>query len=449
MIRVLNNWPGMGKLRSVRPLPAAVLAGCMVGVLLAGQPAVAVPPAPYGENFVRVGESWPDGELVSPGIGNEGVDPGENEQNLQSELLTHEQAGGPYADGLAEPLASLGRQYVQQGDHLQAQRSYQRALHIVRVNDGLYSDRQLPILKELLNTYRATGNLEALDDRYEYFFRLHGSGQPPYTDSRIEASLEYLRWQREALRLGADKNDRTNSRLMAVFQLNQDFLDAAATDNSVAFAQLRELGLSQLRNLYLIQDRVKPRIETLSAPPDVPMAGSEWSPEDFNKMRMKGIQRSALGRGQKILEDLIAHCPANNPEELARLNLELADWNQWNGRARDALEGYARVGELLGQAQRPDLQRLWLAQPVELPDNGAFWQPQPMSPAEGRHVLEARYDVSSGGRASNVEVTAANPVDDPLVSKLVRLIRQIRFRPRFVDGQAVPDQLVRNYQLVR
>jgi hypothetical protein len=179
------------------------------------------------------------------------------------------------------------------------------------------------------------------------------------------------------------------------------------------------------------------------------MFGADWTQEDFNKMRIEGIQRSALGRGQEILDDLIARCPPDDPEALARLNLELADWNQWNGRARDALEGYARVGELLEQAQRQDLLQLWLAQPVELPDNGAFWQPQPVAQAAQDHVLEASYDVSSGGRASNVKVKAVNAADDPLVSKLVRLIRQIRFRPRFVDGQAVPDQLVRDYQLVR
>ena len=268
MSPVLNSWSGAGGLCNCL---AVLLAICIAGSALVAQPAAALAPAPYGEQFVRVGGSWPDGEAAPPGAVSDSIDPGANEQSLQRELLIHEQAAGPYADALAEPLASLGRQYSLQGDYVQAQRAYQRALHIVRVNDGLYSDRQLPVLKELLNTHRAVGDVQALDDRYEYIFRLYGSGQPPYTELRLGAAVEYLRWQREALRMGADKSDRTHSRLLAMFQLNQQLLDDVAADGNVAFAAYRELGLSQLRNLYLIQDRVQPRIETIGSAPEVPI----------------------------------------------------------------------------------------------------------------------------------------------------------------------------------
>ena len=44
----------------------------------------------------------------------------------------------------------------------------------------------------------AVGDLEALDDRYYYFFRLYRSEQPPCTALRKRASLGYLRWQRAA-----------------------------------------------------------------------------------------------------------------------------------------------------------------------------------------------------------------------------------------------------------
>lgn len=449
MPSVLNSCPVAGLLllrRWTRPWHACVLLGCL---LLSGHVAALVP-TPYGENFVRVGESWPDGRLLAGWVGSDQVSLDDNEKNLQQELLSHEQAHGPYGDALAEPLASLGRQYSQQGDHLQAQRMYRRALHVVRVNDGLYSERQLPILKQLLDTYRATGDLEALDGRYEYYFRLHGSGKPPFTELRLKADIEYLRWQREALRLGAHKNDKAHSRLLSLYSLNQQLLEAVAADENVAFVYYRELGLSQLRNLYLIQNRLEPELQTVSEPPDTPIAGANWRPEDIGKMRMKGIYRSAYRSGQKILEALIRRCPPDDPETLARLFLELADWKQWNGRAQEAVEGYSRLVELLQQEERQDLLQLWLAQPVELPDNGAFWQPMPMQQAALRHrVLEASYDVSSGGRASNVAVTAVDSADEKLVSKLVRQIRRIRFRPRFVDGEAAPDQLVRSYQLVR
>ena len=51
---------------------------------------------------------------------------------------------GPYAPGLTEPLADLGRSLSRSGDIVGAARAYNRALHVLRVNEGLYSDNQLP-----------------------------------------------------------------------------------------------------------------------------------------------------------------------------------------------------------------------------------------------------------------------------------------------------------------
>ena len=152
-----------------------------------------------------MGQDWTD--VRPPAVESlsivEQEDPG---KAFQLQMDEFESKDGPYADGLAEPLLGLGRHYARRGDYEQALQLYRRALHIVRLNDGLYSKRQVPVVRELLDTVRLSGDLQALDDRYDYFFRLYGRGQAPYTDIRVRAALEYLRWQREALRLGIDNN---------------------------------------------------------------------------------------------------------------------------------------------------------------------------------------------------------------------------------------------------
>jgi hypothetical protein len=418
----------------------------LCAAFMLAHPVAAVGPVPYGEDFVRLGERWPDGGPVLQWR-DSSSGPARGVADYRRQLLEMEQAAGPYADALAEPLASLGRYHRQLGEYEQAQQLYLRALHVVRINDGLYSERQIPILKELLDSYRAAGDLEALDARYDYFFRLYGSGQPPYTDLRLRAAVEYLRWQREAVRIGVEKEQ--SRRLLALYDLNKQLLDGVAADESASFALYRELVLSQLRNLYLVSDRIAPEVQTIGVHSNTPLFGADWSSEDFGKKQLEGISRSAVTRGRALLEELIARTPPRQPDELAGVYLELADWNQWNGHEGAARQGYEQVVELLQQANRQDLLQQWLARAVELPDNGAFWQPR-QELSQRRHVVQARYDVSARGRAKNVEVTAADPEDERLASTLRRGLGKTRFRPRFINGQAQADeQLVRDYELLK
>jgi hypothetical protein len=53
---------------------------------------------------------------------------------------------------------------------------YDAALHNARVNNGLYGDQQLPILRGLLDLYLLTGDREGFEARAAYQFRLLGSG---------------------------------------------------------------------------------------------------------------------------------------------------------------------------------------------------------------------------------------------------------------------------------
>ena len=198
----------------------------------------------YGEDFVRLGSQWPEGgpALAATVVGLDSADA----VRLAVRLDATELENGPYGGELAEPLTDLARYHRARGDYEQALDYYRRALHNVRVNDGLYSERQLPLVRELLNLYRLAGEYEALDDRYEYFFRLYGSGQPPFDDVRLGATLEYLRWQREAHRRGLRNGDRD---LLRLYEHNRDLLELVRGSPAVSGQWQRELVFSQIRNL--------------------------------------------------------------------------------------------------------------------------------------------------------------------------------------------------------
>jgi len=440
LLSKLNSWPKNAA--SCR----AVAAVSVLGLSLVAAPVCAGKYA-YGEQFVRVGQQWADGGPV-PLRSTTGSDTAADNGEYQRQVADLEHRDGPYSDALAEPLAGLGRHYRHTGDLEQALRMYRRALHVVRVNDGLYSERQMPILRDLLEAYRASGDIQALDDRYDYYFRLYGNGQPPYTEVRLRAALAYLRWQREAVRLEID--DDESRRILALYQLNESLLEAVAANSSLAPNWYRELVLSQLRNLYLLEDRFAPTVEQQGMAAATPLLADEWRQEDFNKKRLENMQRGSLSYGTALLQELISRTAGvGDPKELASVYLELGDWYQWHGNDRRAGEQYEQVVQILSQADRQDLLQQWLGQPVELPDNGAFWQSRPNDEPESRTVVKVRYDVSAKGRARNLQAVVSDSGSGGKVARLKRKLSQIRFRPRWISGVAEPaSQIQRDYELL-
>ena len=393
-------------------------------------------PAPYGEDYYRLGQSWADGSPVALA-----VLPGDLSQADESSYLlqleTLELAGGPYSDALAEPLSSLGHYYRGRGEYTQALALYGRALHVVRVNDGLYSERQIPMVRDLLNVYRLLGDMQALDDRYEYFFRLYGSGQPPFTDLRLRASLEFLRWQREALRLDVD--DDGKKRLLELYQLNKQLLESLALSVDVDSAWHRQLLMSQIRNLYLLQAEidVPDQAFNIRSGNTVQSAQAQMQAQDYTLQRLLNLQRTSASRGRALLELQIDRAAVTGTAvDLASLHLELGDWHQWNGNFGRAEAQYAKTATLLHDAEELQLLDLWLGGPVELPANGAFWQPDRLAQDGKRILLAATYDISARGQARNIQVTAISPKDEAFRSRLRRRLSATRFRPRFANGEA-------------
>lgn len=397
---------------------------------------------PYGADFVREGVVWGHQSALNTPLLREPAPKMEPSQRFREQLVEMERDQGPYAAGLYEPLSSLGQAYLQQGAHQQAAAMYRRALHVVRINEGLYSRRQVPLLRGLLAAYRASLDWDALDDRYDYYLRLSGAGQPPFTDVRLAVIDEFLRWQREALRLGLPGEKR---RLLATLEMNNALLQALENDEAVAFEWRKSLAMSQLLNFYKLQQRIEPR-ET-QAPGTVAPGyfGPPPMAADLQTQQLESWLRSAPARGVALMESLLPDARAEGPREEAHIYLVLADWQWWNLDRRRAKVAYASAYTLLSTAGASEMLANWFAEPVELPDNGVFWQPPPAGAETA--LFRAHYDVSAEGRARNVvveQVTGPTASD----SRLRRQLAATRFRPRWTaSGPEAVSGIGRNYLL--
>ena len=107
-------------------------------------------------------------------------------------LLEQEQSLGPYHPSLAALMVEVAAIASASGDLSRAAEFYDRALHNARVNNGLYGDQQLPILRGLIALYLESGDREALEERAAYQFRLLGSGLPPFEEGELKAALEFF-----------------------------------------------------------------------------------------------------------------------------------------------------------------------------------------------------------------------------------------------------------------
>jgi len=226
-------------------------------------------------------------------------------------------------------------------------------------------------------------------------------------------------------------------RLFGLVQLNDDMLAAVGEGEDVPPELHEALALSQLKNYYLLLDRVEPlpdypAREFSATVPD----SNRWDAEDFRLRRVQNLRRGALARGAELLRAQIDGAGDAAPVRLAALHLALGDWYQWNGRPENAAEPYAEVVRLLRASGQADTLRDWLAEPVELPDNGVFLQEPLGGRGDGPGApVRLRFDVSAQGRARAVEAVAVPEGEEARANRLQRDLRSVRFRPRWISGE--------------
>jgi len=424
----------------------------LLTVLVASVAALAREPASYGERMVRRGADWAEAQIdpsltvFSATDQRENVEKGDAQAQdavtqWQAQVEALEAAGGPYASGLEEPLADLARQRVAEGRFGEALALYRRSLHVLRVNTGLASPAQMTIVRAMLQLQRALGDRQGLDDLYGYYYRLGWLAADDKEDEeRWRVALEYLRWQRELLRTADSRNP--DRELLELFRLNTELL-ARANAEGAPLQTRQDLVQSQLKNLYLVQARVLPQVrESLSVLSPRRSRRQELLPEDVHRDRLLSLQRSAVATGAELLASLAEQ--VESPVARAALYRDLGDWEQWNGSWRRADEAWRRAAFLLHDAGEDERLAEWFGEPVELPDNGAFWQP---GNATDISLVRAVFDVSERGQVRRATASIlAGPDSAAIVA--VRELRDMRFRPRFDGGQPVAvEGLQRDYEI--
>jgi hypothetical protein len=399
---------------------------------------------------------------------------------------------GPYSSDLLEPLVDLIALYRQGDDEALAVAAIERALQVVRIDKGLHTLDQVPLIQQLIRVEEQRGNHESaweiehdlltLVRRYPDDLRtvpvLREVG-----DRRMAALGRFLAGERppevvlgcfyEAWPQRYDANCQAGSRKTVV----QGMLAEAQQHYSAGIAvllrherfgddELRDLELSLLRGIDLVRKRYDsdPRRDDLPLVPG--MQGSRflqpwrsrtepvvelasWSLPSQGAGVSKGgnpdseAQKARIGdtyhRGRQSLRRLYAYgaASASSPLTLADAAVQVADWELLYSRHGVAVEGYQRAYDLLQSlgVERASIEQLFAPPlPVVLP---AF-QPNPFARDETRkptRYIDVAFKITRYGRGREIEILGSSYATDAELGRLVSFIMTSRFRPRPTDGK--------------
>jgi hypothetical protein len=397
---------------------------------------------------------------------------------------------GPYSSELLEPLVDLIALYREGDDDALAVVAIERALQLVRIDKGLHTLDQVPLIQQLIRVEEQRGNHEAawksehdlltLVRRYPDDLRtvpvLREVG-----DRRMAALGRFLAGERppevvlgcfyEAWPQREDANCQAGSRKTVV----QGMLAEAQQHYSAGIAvllrrerfgdaELRELELSLLRGIDLVRTRYDsdPRRDDLPLVPGMPAARflqpwrsrtepvvelASWSlpsqvagaARDGNSASEAQRIADTYHRGRQSLRRLYAYAAASarSPLTQADAAVQVADWELLYSRHGVAVDGYQRAYDLLEGlgVGRASIEQLFAPPlPVVLP---AF-QPNPFArddTREPRGYIDVAFKITKYGRGREIEILGSSNATDAALDRLVSIIMTSRFRPRPIDGQ--------------
>lgn len=339
---------------------------------------------------------------------------------------------GAYGAGLDEQLLGLAAALQKSGHHREAIGEIRRAMLINRVNEGLYSLNQVPMIERMIESQIALDQWDEANDNQKHLYWLHARNYGEKDPRMLPVIEDMSRWHLQAY--VEERGGTLFEHLISATNLYQMAVDIIS--NNFGDSDLRLVNaLRGLKatNYYLATYKGEPQ--------QAVVVNASFGASDMNSQRSKldHYRMNSFSSGKNAITrivDVYQKNPKSPPAEAAKAKVELGDWymmfNKWHSARKTYGEAY---------------QALW--------DNGAtnreiediFGRPTPL-PAlpmleEDREVLSqshvtVSYDVTAFGKARNIEILKSVPDNSSSIRSRVRnVLKRAKFRPRFENGEPV------------
>ena len=383
----------------------------------------------------------PAAEAAESGAGQEPARQA-GEQSLLDAISRIESSDGAYAAGLSEQMLSLGLTLQQQKRHAEAVDVFKRGAHLARVNNGLYCPEQIPLVQGEIKSFIALGQYAEVDDLQKYLYRVQqrslASGE-----ERAVALVQQANWQFNAYRMGLGEQVTGADRLMTMWELYRSALNELIDSDGESSPKLLPPLYGMLRTQYLVTSYRGEQEQT----------GNSF---DANHMgpelgRFYGFRSANYDTGKSVLQviyDLQRKNKGADSDEAIDALVAMGDWALWNERRDEWRDIYRQaLAELALADDAKDKEQRLFAEPVPLPDmEGLRALPPAVSAEEGNILVE--FGVDNRGEVVDLVRIDTNEDSDAAANGLMRVLRNMKFRPRFEAGEpAGTDKLVRAYDI--
>jgi len=350
--------------------------------------------------------------------------------------------GGVWDRQLIEELTALGSLQQQQGYHPDAIETYDRAIHVNRINSGLHTLEQIPAVERLIESYMAVGDWEQADLYNNYLFYVQQKAYGP-NDPRIIPMLDSLaKWNIQAFNIGY--GDSLGMRLSTAMIL----FSAAARMVGTHYGPSDGRYVSYMEELassaYLVAKNPQLMVE-VGRPENRSM--QQLLRDKLNESG--SAQPAGYGSGERALLTIVRHYSQreNSVPELATALTNLGDWYLLFERRRRAITRYTQAWEILSISENGEnqLQQLF-GQVVPLPTyanqavnfGGIDLAVKRDSGEHAFATVDFVFDVTENGTVRSIRMlTEQTNKNSSLLGRVRRQLRNSMFRPVIEEGRPV------------
>lgn len=358
-------------------------------------------------------------------------------------VATTETAGGAWDVSLVEQLAALGELQQAQGDHLAALQSLDRAMHVSRINSGLHTTDQIPIVEDMIKSYTTLGQWSDADLYHDYLFYIQQRAYGP-TDPRIIPVLEKMgRWNMQAFNIGL--GEALGIRLSTA----QLMFNAAARLVEFHFGKDDERFVPYLNNVVQTSYQISRNPQLLNQVDNTEFRTSQELLAQLLNERYS-TEPAGFSAGEEALREIVTHYEQGDDVSLlAEALTNLADWYLVYEQRRRAGEVYQIAWNLLAELEGGEAMREKLfgtVVPIPVIDRQPRRLGRGSSQGEGRAALQVDYadlmfTVTRNGSVRSVQVLSDENEDNIIrIGSVSRTMRDLTFRPILEDGVPVTTE---------
>ncbi len=348
------------------------------------------------------------------------------EQVLENLVVEIEEAKSRYAPELSQPLRLLGEALHGEGDYPEAVDAYERAAHIMRIDQGLHSPEQAAIVYEEAESLLAMGNEAGANNKQEYAYEMLLRSYGPDSVETLPGKYKLAQWYMRTRNIFGARSLYGE----AVLLLSKNY----GNSTTKLLPALNGIANSYLLERFPPYTPVRPQGTISIESGSTGIAPITPRPATVVNRFSKGEQ--ALQHAVRIRVD----DPESTTAQKAEAVMRLADWYLMFKKMNRARSLYAHVRELLESDETTDqseLIRTYFDTPTMLYMPLPALAQQPLTgslPAAAAKLgyIELQFDITAMGEVRRLKTLASEP-EDMVDLKVRRAVRTARYRPRITE----------------